>query len=311
MTKTPPFREIATGLRFPEGPVALADGSVLVVEIRAGCLTKVHPDGRKEVVAKPGGGPNGAAIGKDGKCYVCNNGGFDFADEPCVRPIGQAADYSGGRIERVDLWSGAVETLYTHTPRFPLRGPNDIVFDRQGGMWFTDLGKRRARDLDSGGVYYATPDGKTIKEVVYPMLMANGIGLSPDDGTLYVAETDSGRLWTFEITGPGEVRKQPFPSPHGGRLLIGLPGMQRLDSMAVEENGNICVATLFDHHGITVVSPDGKLVEQVPFPDLYVTNICFGGDDMQTAYITLSGSGKLIAAAWKRPGLKLHHLQRR
>lgn len=310
MSDTPPFKEVTTGLRFPEGPVALKDGSVLVVEIARKSLTRVFPDGRKEVVATPGGGPNGAAIGPDGKCYICNNGGFDFADEPCTRPIGQAKDYSGGRIERIDLTTGAVEVLYTEVGGNRLCGPNDIVFDRQGGMWFSDLGKRRARDMDNGGVYYATPDGQTIKQVVYPMLMANGIGLSPDDGTLYVAETDSGRLWAFEITGPGEVKKLPFPSPHGGRLLIGLPGFQRLDSLAVEANGNICVATLFDHHGVTVVSPDGKLVEQVSFPDLYVTNICFGGDDMQTAYITLSGTGKLIATRWERPGLKLHHLQR-
>jgi len=310
MTDTPPFKEVATGLRFPEGPVALKDGSVLVVEIRANCLTRVYPDGRKQVVATPGGGPNGAAIGPDGKCYICNNGGFEFADEPCTRPVRQADNYTGGRIERIDLETGAVETLFTHTPDVKLRGPNDIVFDRQGGFWFSDLGKTRPREMDRGGVYYVAPDGKTIREVIYPMTMANGVGLSPDDGTLYVAETDSGRLWAFEITGPGEVKKLPFPSPHGGRLLVGLPGMQRLDSMAVEENGNICVATLFDHPGITVVSPDGKLVEQVPFPDPYVTNICFGGEDMRTAYITLSGSGRLIATQWKRPGLKLYHLQR-
>jgi len=70
------FRLVAEGLRFPEGPIALPDGDVLVVEIAAGRLTRVHPDGSKTVVATPRGGPNGAAMGPDGKCYVSNNPGF-------------------------------------------------------------------------------------------------------------------------------------------------------------------------------------------------------------------------------------------
>src|SRR4051812_35274699 len=70
------IRVLATGLEFPEGPVVLPDGSVVLVEIRGQRLTRVWPDGRKEVVAKIPGGPNGAAMGPDGKCYICNNGGF-------------------------------------------------------------------------------------------------------------------------------------------------------------------------------------------------------------------------------------------
>jgi len=69
------LKVIAEGLRFPEGPIAMADGSVLLVEIARGTLSRVR-DGRVEVVADLGGGPNGAAIGPDGACYVCNNGGF-------------------------------------------------------------------------------------------------------------------------------------------------------------------------------------------------------------------------------------------
>src|SRR5438309_9371466 len=71
-------RIVTSGLRFPEGPVAMEDGSVLVVEMRGKTLTRVQPNGEKEVVAELGGGPNGAAIGPDGRCYICNNGGFDF-----------------------------------------------------------------------------------------------------------------------------------------------------------------------------------------------------------------------------------------
>src|ERR1044072_1380440 len=104
---------VADGLRFPEGQVAMADGSVLVVEIEAGRITRVRPDGAKETVAEPGGGPNGLAIGPDGKLYCCNNGGFEYVENNgMLAPHGIANDYSGGRIERIDIATGAVEILY-------------------------------------------------------------------------------------------------------------------------------------------------------------------------------------------------------
>jgi gluconolactonase len=302
------FREIAKGLRFPEGPIAMPDGSVLLVEIERQSLSRVTPDGTVEVLAQHGGGPNGAAIGPDGKCYICNNGGFEWHRGPeGVRPLMQAEDYSGGRIERVDLETGKVEVVYTGMGERKLRGPNDLVFDNQGGFWFTDLGKSRAHDMDRGGIWYGKADGSFIKEVIHPVLTPNGIGLSPDGDRLYVAETQTGRVWAWDVVGPGELKRQPFPSPHGGVLVAGLGGYQLLDSLAVDGAGNICVATLMNG-GITVISPDGKRVEHIPLPDPYVTNICFGGPELRTAYITLSLSGRLIAMDWPRPGAKLNYL---
>lgn len=304
------IREITAGLRFPEGPVAMPDGSVLLVEIERRTLTRVLPDGSREILARPGGGPNGLAIGPGGQAFVTNNGGFTFhEDEQGVRPTVQADDYDGGRLERIDPATGSVTVLHRETGTgHRLKGPNDLVLDREGGIWFTDLGKRRARETDYGGVYWCSPDGKTIKEVAHPFLSANGIGLSPDERTLYVAETEGARLWAFDITGPGEVRRHPWPSPHGGRLLHAAGGAyQRYDSLAVEACGNICVATLIEG-GITVISPEGALVEFVPMPDRYTTNICFGGPDLRTAFITLSQSGRLVAVDWPRPGLKLNFL---
>ncbi|MSO77495.1 MAG: SMP-30/gluconolactonase/LRE family protein [Alphaproteobacteria bacterium] len=302
--------EIASGLAFPEGPIAMPDGSILLVEIKAQALTRIMPDGTKCRVATTGGGPNGAAIGPDGRCYICNNGGFRWhEDAQGTRPVMQADDYSGGRIEAVDLATGRVEVIYRESDRGPLRGPNDIVFDGQGGFWFTDLGKSRARDRDHGGVYYALADGSRIHEVIYPMITPNGIGLSPDGSRLYVAETVPGRLWAFDIVGPGEIRREAWPSPHGGRLVAGVGGYRQFDSLAVDSAGNICIATLFEP-GITVISPDGGRVELVAMPDLYTTNICFGGPGLRTAYVTLSMSGRLVALDWPRPGLALYHLNR-
>ncbi|MBR0782161.1 SMP-30/gluconolactonase/LRE family protein [Bradyrhizobium iriomotense] len=300
-------KEIASGLAFPEGPVALADGSVIVVEIEGGRLTRVLRSGRKEVIAHLGGGPNGAAIGPDGKCYVCNNGGFSWQRDESnfARPTGRAEDYTTGRIEQVDLATGAVKTLYDSCNGVPLKGPNDIVFDDKGGFWFTDLGKTYGRLMDRGAVYYACTDGSMIKEAIFPIMTPNGVGLSPDGRTLYVSETETSRIWSYPITGEGEVAKESWPSPNGGRLLHGLPGYQRFDSLAVEESGNICVATLV-RGGVSVFSPDGRLIEFHEADEVYCTNICFGGPDMRTAFITLSGTGRLIAVDWPRAGLALN-----
>lgn len=301
------FREVTTGLRFPEGPVALEDGSCLVVEMQAGTLTRVGPDGRKTIVATTGGGPNGAAIGPDGKCYVCNNGGVVWtSDRYGPRPAGQAPDYRTGSIDRVDLDTGKVEVLYTGSDKGRLCSPNDLVFDRHGGMWFTDSGKTRARDTDRGSVYYAKWDGSEIHEVIHPILVPNGVALSPDQKTLYVVETQTARLWRFEITGPGQVARKPWPSPHGGDLVAAVPGYLFFDSIAVDSAGNICVATLIEG-GIAVISPEGRLLEHIRLPDMYSTNICFGGPELRTAFVTLANSGRLISFEWPRPGLALNH----
>lgn len=295
--------EITTGLQFPEGPIAMPDGSIIVVEIQRGTVSRVSPEGSIEVIATPGGGPNGAAIGPDGACYICNNGGFEWHERNgLVFPGDQPNDYSGGRIERVDLSSGKVSVLYTECNGNPLRGPNDIVFDRQGGFWFTDHGKNRPRDKDRTGVYYATIDGQHIREVIFPLEAPNGIGLSPAEDQLYVAETPTGRLWSFDISEPGVI-------DGARRMLAQIPDYHMFDSLAVDAEGNICVATLITG-GITVHSPDGERAQLIEMPDILTTNICFGGEDLKTAYITLSSTGSLVSIPWHCAGLPLNFLNK-
>jgi gluconolactonase len=307
------FRTIAEDLQFPEGPIAMPDGSVILVEITRGTLTRVWGDGRTEVIASPGGGPNGAAIGPDGACYICNNGGFEWEHDAAAgttRPVRQADDYVTGRIERIDLSTGKVDRLYDKCGDVKLNGPNDIVFDRDGNMWFTDLGKARHRDMDRGAVYWAKPDGSEIKQVIQPLMTPNGIGLSPDEKTVYVAETEAARLYGFDITGPGEVSMIGFPeSITGGHLITCDGGLRKFDSLAVEADGKICVATLLTG-GITVASPEGGTHEFIAFDDPYTTNICFGGVDLKTAFITLSWKGLLVDMAWPRAGLALNFLNK-
>ena len=302
---------ITSGLRFPEGPVALNDGSVLLVEMRGKTLLRVRPDGEKKVIAHLDGGPNGAAIGPDGRCYICNNGGFEFSKVGSTMLPGVAsADYQGGWIEAVDLLTGHCEVIYRQCGDFQLRGPNDLVFDQHGGFWFTDSGKITARQRDRGAVFYARIDGSLIKQVIFPLDGPNGIGLSPDDGTLYVSESWSGRVWAYEVTGPGQIRKFDGPMPwERGRLLTGMSGYSLLDSMAIDVEGNVCVADI-PFGGISVIAPDGTLIERHPLPDTFATNICFGGPGLQTAFITLSSSGHLVSMPWPRAGLPLHWLNR-
>jgi gluconolactonase len=301
------FETVTDGLRFPEGPVAMPDGSVILTEIANGRITRVKPDGSKETFAEPGGGPNGLAIGPDGMLYCCNNGGFEWNEAGgYLAPNGIASDYSGGRIERIDIATGKVETLYKSGDfGCILRGPNDIVFDAHGGFWFTDHGKvdHAKRCHDIVGIFYGKADGSFLEEVIFPSQNPNGVGLSPDGKRLYAAETYTCRLMAFNVIAPGKV--DDAAGPGGPGIPIYRPaGYKFFDSLGMEANGNICVATIGES-GISVISPGGELVEFVATDDIFTTNICFGGTDMRDAFITLSGTGRLVKTRWNRPGLKL------
>ena len=302
------MQEITSGLQFPEGPIAMPDGSVILVEIARGTLSRVTPDGRIEVIANLGGGPNGAAIGPDGAVYVCNNGGFDWHVSGGARfPGDKATDYSGGRIERVDLATGKFQVLYEACNGEPLIGPNDIVFDAQGGFWFTDLGKSYDRLKDRGAVYYAKTDGSHVAEMVFPIETANGVGLSPDEDYVYVAETQGARLWRWKLDGPGKLADS---RRSGQKNFVASPaGFSFFDSMAVEADGTVCVATIMNG-GISRINPETGDIRHVATGDPMTTNICFGGDELKTAYITASGTGKLLATEWDTPGLPLNFLNK-
>jgi gluconolactonase len=288
---------LAEGLAFPEGPVALADGSVLVVEIAAGRVTRVESDGRKHTVAEVGGGPNGAALGPDGALYICNNGGMSRRGR------------SEPSIQRLELATGQVDVLYTQSDGLPLQAPNDIVFDAVGGFWFTDFG--------GDSIHYATVDGSGIETAIRWTQAPNGVGLAPSGDVLYWSETYTRQLHRRKLSGPGQVVTSPshdVPSlirgtaPDPWTVVIGLPGRQQFDSLAVEGSGAVCIGTLIEG-GVTVVGPDGDhdfYSHPIMAADGAVTNICFGGDDLRTAYVTCSVTGLLLRCRWPRPGLRLN-----
>lgn len=295
--------DVVDGLRFPEGPVAMPDGSVLVVEIAGGALTRVAPDGSKGVVAELGGGPNGAAVGPDGALYVCNNGAyFDYrTTDGVVVPHAGSDGWQKGSIQQVDLTTGEATTLFTHCGEHRLLAPNDIVFDRSGGFWFTDHGVHGEQDPDAPCVVYARADGSSITAAATGLDATNGVGLSPDGTVLYVAETYRGRLLAFDVSGPGELANADEP-----RVLHDVGGTAMFDSLAVAADGSIWVATLLTA-GVTVVAADGSGAEFLPTGDPLTTNVCFGGDDGRTAFVTLSGTGRLVRGESPVAGAALAH----
>jgi gluconolactonase len=308
------LEEFATGLQFPEGPIALSDGSLLVTEIRRGTLTHVGSDGALTVVARLGGGPNGAAVGPDGSVYVCNTGGglwheVDGRTLPgrLTEDVTQGPGYTGGRVDRVDPTSGAVETVFTHSDGLRLRAPNEIVFDDSGGFWFSDSGKRRRRDRDITGVHYATKIDHHeyhVTEVIGGMINPNGVALSPSGDTLYVTETEAARVWSWRILGPGELE---FPNPlrpRAGTLFASIADGTMIDSLAVDAEGYVAVASL-GRGGITVFDPQGSEVEFIATGDPLTTNLCFGGPGRRTAFITCSSTGKVVTMRWPNAGLPL------
>jgi len=273
---------VAEGLAFPEGPVVMADGSIIVVEIVGGRITRCW-DGKTETVCAIGGGPNGAAIGPDGALWVCNNGG-----------IGATGPGSEGRVERVDLGTGRFERVYESCDGLALQAPNDLVFDSDGRLWFTDLGKHHGGVRTASGLFTGLCDGSHVMAINRDAISYNGVGLSPDQRDVYVADTFQARLYQYE-------RKVAAQRP---KYVATAPGPVGFDSLAVTAAGEICVATLFEG-AITTLTPQGAISTLPIAGERYVTNIAFGGPDMRDAYVTLSAQGRLVRFRWNQPGLKL------
>lgn len=328
------FQVVAKGLGFPEGPVAMDDGTVLFVDIQKQGLYRLHDSGQVDLVAMIPGGPNGLAIGPDGYAYVCNNGGiFDFDEVPPAPPRSKArareayyllpnphcpgSTYRGGSINRVNLKTGKVTELYGPSTGHHLIAPDDIVFDTlgpSGAFWFTDCGYQNEGVVMKGGVYRATTDGKSLQKVAR-VPSANGIGLGPKGDVLFVADTLSSRLWAFTLDlkdrsviglGPG--------APVDGVVVMALTGVNWLDSLKVEQGGKICMGTLLQG-GITVFDPATGAIETVPVGnpipgtkgagDPMTSNLCFGGPHMTDVWVTASAEGTIYKGPWPRPGLKL------
>ena len=286
---------LASGFGFPEGPVVMPDGAVILTEIRNGRCSRVTPDGKTSVFSECGGGPNGLAIGPDGALYLCNNGGARYVEGTSMSQ-GAHAGYKGGSVQRLDARTGEFKTLYAECDGHRLSAPNDLVFDEQGGFYFTDLGKRHARHRDHGGVYYALPDGSKITCIAYPIAepqRLRAVARRQDP----LRRRHRGRLAVgVRHRGAGRAEEAQRHSHHSGRVIGGRHGALRQPGGAGERQ-----IAWHAHHRQDHRVPSGAVV-RVKMPDVYPTNICFGGTDRRTAYITLSDTGRLASLPGPEPG---------
>jgi gluconolactonase len=308
MNRQPHWNVLASNLGFPEGPLALADGSVLVCDVHGGLVRRVV-DGQSSVLADLGGAPNGLALGPDGWLYVANNGGAMRWKQQDGLLISEGFLETGfdARIERIDLETGRTERVLDKVDGRALQAIDDLVFGSDGGFWFTDLGRDGERGRSYGGVYWSSLDGKDRREAAYPLAAgANGIGLSPDGRTLYATEYAAGRLWAWSVDGPGRLRHDADHA-HGGRLIWQAPDALLLDSLAITAAGNVVIAT--QPSGVfSVISPEGVLLSTIETPEHFPTNLCFDPTDPHIAYATFSNTGCLARVEWDEPGLIDTHL---
>lgn len=271
--------------------MALDDGSVLIPEIESGNVVRVSPEGQINIVARCGGGCNGSALGPDGHLYVCNDGGLGFKTVDGIRfPFELAPGNEGGTLQRVNITTGEVDDVYTHCDGQRLGGLNDIVFDTTGRFYFVDTG--------SGAIRYATIDGTDIRTVADGMSIPNGFGLSPDGKQAFASETYTRHIFRWDVAASGDLTNKTCiytATEHG------------FDGLCIDGAGHVCASNL-EASGVSIIAPDGTLVGTVTVPeyDSYVTNICFGGPEGRTAYITSAGRGALYATEWAYPGLRLN-----
>jgi len=282
----------ASGLQLPEGPVAMPDGSFIVVEGARGTVTRILPGGRATKIIAKTGEPNGLAVDRAGTIWVAD-----------VRPPALIRLQADGRFERV----------VTEYRGESLRYPNDLCFGPDGAIYLTDSGFF-TDDLAPGGVI--RPDWKTLKMdgriyridprtfatelLATDIYLANGLAFGPD-GALYVAETVGGMIyryaWRAGKLGPREA--------FGNVLLTkDAPDLRGPDGMAFDVNGKLYVA-VYGQGDVTVLGRDGGVIERIKTPGMQPTNVCFGFGDEKKIYVTEYEKGHVECYDVQAPGFAL------
>ena len=269
----------AKGGKFLEGPAADQEGNLWVVSINSGAVSKIAPDGKWTDVFNTSGQPQGLKFHKDGRLFGVDRKKGVFVYDVKAQKL---SDY----------------VLYFQNQNF--LGPNDLILDRQGGLYFTDPWGMSLANL-RGAVYYVSPEGKP-SLLIDNMAFPNGIAISADEKTLYVAETMRNAVWAVGLEEPGVMTQRR------ARILAYLPGGGvGPDGMAVDEQGNLYVA-YFDAGEVVVFTGKGKLIGAIKLPageGTFTTNVTFGGLDRKTLYITEADKNVIYKVAMKVRGLKL------
>ena len=242
--------QISTGHAFTEGPVFDDSGNLYFVDIPFNTINKIDPDGERSSFVRGSGCANGLAIGPDGVLHACLN-----VDRSVV-----SIDSEGNYTVLADNYRGK---------RF--NNPNDLWIDAKGGIYFTDPAYyiRLTKELDGEYVYYIPPDRGPVQCVVDDTVRPNGIIGTPDNKLLYVADPGQRTVFRYTIDGDGILSNKTEYVKSG------------TDGMTIDGEGNIYLTG----RGITVYDPDGEKIETIDVPE-GTSNVCFGGTDNKTLYIT-------------------------
>jgi gluconolactonase len=249
----------AEGFKFPEGPTFDRDGNLFVVNVESGDISKISPEGKV-------------------KTFV-NTGGALFV-----------ADREKGIIAISP--QGASRVIMDRYQGKRLNGPNDLLFDSWGNLYFTDPHGSSAEN-PIGCIYRVSSDGK-ITCLAEGLAFPNGLALSPDEKYLFVADTRKNRILRYILDPP--VRSYLFSQMNGG---------WGPDGMAFDLAGNLYLAQ-YGGGVVMVLDPRGEFVERIAVGGLFPTNVAFGGPDRRTLYVTEVETGSVYSFITDCPGLPLY-----
>jgi gluconolactonase len=267
-----PPEQLATGFVFTEGPSWHPDGFYYFVDIRRSLLFRLRPGEPRVVVRSETGEGNGTTFDLEGRLVICEGGNR--------RVTRMAAD--GSVAVLMDRWQGK-----------RINRPNDVVCRSDGSIWFTDPGLRiplAEKELAHSGVYRVMPDGtkRLVAEFEYP----NGLAFSPDERTLYVANTRHAQyIHAIELDRDGDMVRRRIFADMSSEETDGVP-----DGMKVDVEGRVwCTGP----GGTWVFAPDGSRIGIIRTPEV-PANLCFGGSDLKTVFFTARTSVYTMRA--KTPG---------
>jgi gluconolactonase len=243
------IKKLADGFKFTEGPIADAQGNIYFTDIPNNRIHK-WSDGKLSTFLENSGGANGLDIDDKGNLYAC-----------------QGSDRKIARISP----GGEVTILCDNYKGKKLNSPNDLWRDKKGGIYFTDPGYGNRKEMEQAGdyVFYLPPGSKEPIIVVEDMNRPNGIVGSPDGKLLYVADMGGNKTWAYKINDDGTLSDKKLFVPAGA------------DGIELDEQGNLYLTG----KGIIIVNPAGKKIDSIDVPS-QPSNICFGGEDGKTLFIT-------------------------
>lgn len=277
-------REVATGVGFTEGPVWTRDGRVTFVSMSRGAILQVEPErGRVDACADTGGEPNGLCRSDDGWLWVAQSGRRRGDGETTrVVPPGIQRWRPGGAVE--DFLMDGFDS------------PNDCAMGPDGRLWFTDpRGPALDGEPEPGRILALDVQNRRVDVELRGGLYPNGLAFGPDGTHLYVSETAGQRIVRYRLSSEGLSGEETF-----SEIAPAKP-----DGIAFDRDGNLYVAAPTTDE-ILVIDPAGRVTERVVLGPSFPTNVCFGGKEMTTLFITAAKGGRVLAVERQIPGLALY-----